>query len=107
MSQSKRKKSNASESDDDNYILVTAPVRALDFRGSIIIAGLRDGSIIEVDAKENITVLMNSHSHGILSGLAIDSNNEFAVTAGDDDKIMVWDLKRKKRLKETTISESQ
>ena len=50
---------------------------------------------------------MNSHSHGILSGLAIDPNNECIVTAGDDDKIMIWDIKAKKRIKQASISESQ
>jgi len=57
---------------------VRAPVRAIDINNDTILAGLRDGSIIETNGKET-QVLMQSHSDGEVWGLDIDPSGRVII----------------------------
>lgn len=77
-------------------ISVSACPKAIDAYGSNILAGLRDGSIVEVISPEQINVLMESHSDGELWGLSLVPNGRNIITVGDDNKVKVWDTVNRK-----------
>lgn len=72
-----------------NSISVRADPRAIDVRDDNILAGLRDGSIVEIK-NGNQTVLMESHSDGEVWGLDIDADTGNVITSCDDNKVYVW-----------------
>ena len=58
--------------------------RAIDARGSIIVVGLRSGSIVECDTEtQEMVTLIESHNDGELWGLASDGS--YVYTSGDDN----------------------
>lgn len=63
--------------------------------GESAVAGLRDGTILEIDANGNITEVMKSHSTGETWGLAIADDSTF-VTSGDDNKAFAWNIDDRK-----------
>lgn len=70
-------------------------VRAIDFNGSSLLIGTRDGSI-SVTANGEVTgTIMNSHSDGEVWGLA-HGHDGTIVTSGDDNKVMIWDVQNRK-----------
>lgn len=76
-------------------IPVSSNVRAVDFKDGNIVAGLRDGSIVEVDGSGQVNTLMYSHSDGEAWGLEIDKSG-LIVSTGDDNKIVAWDPNTRK-----------
>ena len=69
-----------------------------------LLVGLSNGSIIEVEIEEDkyYKILMESHSDGYLR--AIDVIEENIVTAGEDNKIIVWNYNDKSPLLNGIIS---
>mmetsp|Transcript_42835 Transcript_42835/g.50228 ORF Transcript_42835/g.50228 Transcript_42835/m.50228 type:complete len:569 (+) Transcript_42835:31-1737(+) len=70
-------------------------VRSVDMKGDKILAGLRNGTILEIDSKGAKKEIMKSHSDGEAWGLAHAGGDTF-VTSGDDNKIYTWDMKSRK-----------
>mmetsp|Transcript_1023 Transcript_1023/g.1018 ORF Transcript_1023/g.1018 Transcript_1023/m.1018 type:complete len:325 (+) Transcript_1023:1231-2205(+) len=64
-------------------------------KGDSILAGLRNGTIVEITANDQVTDLMRSHSDGEAWGLDINSNGTI-VSSGDDNKIYTWSIKDRK-----------
>lgn len=63
--------------------------KAIDFFNGKLLVGLRNGTILEIDAaSEEKKTLLASHHEGEAWGLAImDESNQF-LTVGDDNKLM-------------------
>jgi len=66
-------------------------VRAVDFDGTNLVVGLRNGTIVHcgpdgADKKE----IMHSHCEGEVWGLDVDSNN-IIYTSADDNGVFAWD----------------
>ena len=71
--------------------------RAIDMRGDLVLCGLRNGTICEIDASDNRKVLMESHSDGEVWGLAMSYSEEnLFLTVGDDNTIKIWDMVQRK-----------
>ena len=67
--------------------------RALDMINDTILAGNRDGTILEVNSAGNQSILMQSHSDGEVWGLCIDpKNSNLMMSVGDDNYLKVWDI---------------
>jgi WD40 repeat protein len=86
-------------------IPVSAQVRSLDTQGTNVLAGLRDGTLIEIDDAANIKTLMQSHSDGEAWGLSICPNTGLIVTSSDDNKIMTWDPEARKCIATAIVNE--
>jgi len=78
--------------------------KALDYNDGNVLAGLRDGTIVELNSNGSRT-LMASHCDGETWGLAIDHTTGFVLTTGDDNKILAWDPKERKIAFEGIINE--
>jgi WD40 repeat protein len=87
--------SNPEDGTAEKTIDVGELVRSVDMKGSKILAGLRNGTILEIDSKGSKKEIMKSHSDGEAWGLAVADKDTF-VTSGDDNKIYVWDAKTRK-----------
>lgn len=76
--------------------IVDAVPRSVDY-SRFLLVGLRNGSILEFDitnnAKESV---MGSHHDGEAWGLCILEGTGKFVTSGDDNKILMYDLRSKK-----------
>jgi WD40 repeat protein len=70
-------------------------IRALDMKDGNIVCGLRDGTIYHIDASDNRTAIMESHSEGEVWGLALAGGTSF-VSSGDDNKVKMWDYTQRK-----------
>lgn len=70
-------------------------VRSVDMANGTIIAGLRNGTILEIDGSDNTTEIMKSHSDGEAWGLDIADEGHF-VTSGDDNQVNAWSIKDRK-----------
>jgi WD40 repeat protein len=81
----------------------TNPARAVDIKDGNIVAGLRDGTIIEIDQSGNQKTIMYSHSDGETWGLALDQS-DVVVTCGDDNKIIAWDPNTRKSVGNTIVN---
>ena len=77
--------------DAERSIEVGSLIRAIDWKDDNIIVGDRDGRICEINADDELKVLMHSHSDGEAWGLDI-TNDGRIVSTGDDNKIMVWSI---------------
>ena len=87
-------------------IEVRSNAKALDFDipTNRIAAGLRDGTVIEIE-NSVVRILNQSHSDGELWGLALDTKTGYIVTTADDNKILVFDPKERKCIGEGIINE--
>eukprot|EP00826_Nyctotherus_ovalis_P034912 TRINITY_DN294_c0_g1_i12.p1 TRINITY_DN294_c0_g1~~TRINITY_DN294_c0_g1_i12.p1 ORF type:complete len:691 (+),score=144.01 TRINITY_DN294_c0_g1_i12:351-2423(+) len=74
-----------------NRIYTKSCPRSLDIRDDNLLVGLRDGSISLVPTSEAVLTnyLMKSHHDGEVWGLNITEDGN-VITAGDDNKVMVW-----------------
>ena len=88
----------------ERTISVDHLIRALDMSGGKILAGLINGSIVEIDDSDSATTVMQGHSQGEAWGLAPIGDDKF-VTSGDDNKVMVWSLDEKKCISEGGVCE--
>lgn len=71
-----------------------------------ILAGLRNGSIYEINEEtEDKKQLLASHHEGEAWGLQVIPEDSTIMTIGDDNKIMVFDYENRKFVKKGTISE--
>lgn len=77
-------------------------VRSVDMVDGKILAGLRDGSILEIDKKGTKTTIMKSHSTGEAWGLAI-ADDDHIVTSGDDNKVFTWNINDRKAVDEAEL----
>jgi len=75
------------------------------FNGSIV-AGLRDGTILEISGSDATTEVMKSHSTGETWGLAIADDSHF-VTSGDDNKVLSWDMGDRKCCAEAEVCDEE
>ncbi len=78
--------------------VTTEPVTHLEEaqNGESLIAGLADGTLRQLDLKSGETIFETSaHSMGILA-LSINSESNLVATTGEDNKIQIWDLIKKK-----------
>ena len=71
-------------------------IRAIDMVGTKGLIGLRNGSILHVDAaaKTRVTV-MEGHSDGEVWGLGL-AGPDHVVTSGDDNKVKAWNINTRK-----------
>jgi len=84
----------------------TSYPRSLDYFNGKILAGLRSGSIFEVNEDtEERRLLLASHHEGEAWGLEIIPEDNTILSIGDDNKVMVFDYENKRFLKKGTISE--
>lgn len=84
----------------------TSYPRSLDYFNGKILAGLRSGSIYEVnEATEERKLVLASHHEGESWGLEVIPEDKTIMTIGDDNKIMVFDYENKKFVRKGTISE--
>jgi WD40 repeat protein len=73
--------------------------RAIDMKGEMVLCGLRDGTIYEIDSAGNKRILMESHCDGEVWGLAMSPAEEnIFLTVGDDNHVKVWDMVHRKCL---------
>ena len=79
----------------ERTIDVGSLVRSVDMSGSNILAGLRNGTIVEINSSEKVTEIMRSHSDGEAWGLDIHSNGTI-VSSGDDNNLYSWSIKDRK-----------
>jgi len=88
-------------------IAVDADIRAIDvLAGQKLVAGLRDGSLIEVDhSTKKVTTVMEGHSDGQTEGLEYDPVYNLVVTTGDDNMIYVWDPATRKCVGEDEVGQ--
>lgn len=70
-------------------------VRSVDMKGSNILAGLRNGTILEINSSDAKKEIMKSHSSGETWGLDIADDKHF-VTSGDDNQLFTWDITSRK-----------
>lgn len=94
--------SNPADQSKERSIDVGSLVRSVDLSGSNILAGLRDGTILEISSSDSKTELMKSHSSGEAWGLALDGGDNF-VTAGDDNKAFSWSISDRKWVGEAEL----
>ena len=87
--------SNPESGEAERTIETGCLVRSVDMADGTILAGLRDGSIIEIESSDAINYVMRSHSTGETWGLAIADDSNF-VTSGDDNKTMAWNIDDRK-----------
>jgi WD40 repeat protein len=89
-------------------IEVGACPRALDMHDNMILAGLRDGTILTISADDSKIVLMESHSDGEVWGLEVDNSSpNIIITTGDDNKVMVWDTQQRRCVSKGTLETVQ
>lgn len=80
--------------------------RSLDYFNGKILAGLRNGSIFEVNEEtEERRLIMASHHEGEAWGIEVIPEENTLMSIGDDNKIMVYDYEAKKFIKKGSISE--
>jgi WD40 repeat protein len=71
-------------------------IRAIDVYNGKMLVGVRNGFIYEVDlATQSKTTIMESHSDGEVWGLSV-VNNDQVITSGDDNKIKLWSVSKRK-----------
>jgi WD40 repeat protein len=93
---------------ETRFIEVGACPRALDIQESMILVGLRDGSILTISAEDIKHILMESHSDGEVWGLEVDqSTPNTIITTGDDNKVMVWDTLQRRCVAKGTLDIAQ
>lgn len=85
----------------EKTIDVKCLVRSVDMMGDCIVAGLRDGTILEIKGDDK-KVVMKSHSCGETWGLDICDEDHF-VTSGDDNQIFTWSIKDRKCVSEGEV----
>lgn len=84
----------------------TSYPRSIDYMNGKILAGLRNGSIFEINEDtEERRQLLASHHEGEAWGLEIIPEDNHILSIGDDNKVMVFDYEAKKFVKKGTISE--
>lgn len=68
------------------------PIRAVDFDGTNMVVGLRNGTIVHTqpDASAAKKEIMHSHNEGEVWGLDFD-NEGCVYTSADDNQVLVWD----------------
>ena len=100
--------------DDENKkikeIILRDDVKAVDYINDTVLASCENGSIyvynnIEEEETQKQKEVMSSHHKGEAWGLDIIGN--FAITTGDDNKIIVWDIEKRKKVKSYIIDESK
>lgn len=89
--------SNPESGEAERSIDVGCLVRSVDMHGGSIIAGLRNGNIIEICEQNKITEIMKSHSDGEAWGLDICPQGNI-VTSGDDNNLYTWSIKDRKSI---------
>ena len=78
-------------------------VRAVDILGGTVICSTRNGVITEV-SNTGQKVIMETHSEGeVWSIVHHPSNPNLIISTGDDNKIKIWDIERKKCVETFTI----
>jgi WD40 repeat protein len=78
--------------------------RAIDFYQNKISVGCRDGTIIVIENGQQNTV-MYSHATGETWGLEVDDSTGNVITAGDDNKILIFDPVKKITVAQSTIND--
>lgn len=79
-------------------------IRAVDWNGSRLVVGTRDGTI-HVGENGAITgAIMHSHCDGEVWGLDKCEDGSI-VTSGDDNKVMFWDPAQRKHSKTVQVSD--
>ena len=87
--------SNPEDGTAEKTIDVGELIRSVNMKGSKILAGLRNGTILKIDSKDSKKEIIKSHSDGEAWRLAVADKDTF-VTSRDDNKIYVWDAKTRK-----------
>ena len=88
-------------------IQVDATPRSVDCYCGILLAGLQNGSIYTMNEDgKNKKEIMASHNQGETWGLDVDKGTNFIVTTGDDNQIIVWNSKNRKKEKSIMINQN-
>jgi microtubule-associated protein-like 6 len=78
--------------------------KAIDFFQGKILVGLRNGSILEINAEtEEKKSLLSSHHEGEAWGLHIIHDKGQFLTVGDDNKLMLFDYENMKFIRKGTL----
>ena len=82
-------------------------IRAIHSMGGNLVVGTRDGTIT-ICGKDggNKREVMHSHSDGEVWGYASANGGQHIVTTADDNKILLWDTKERRRIGAGTIAQS-
>lgn len=88
--------------DAERSIDVGHLVRSVDLHGGNILAGLRNGTILEISSSDATKEIMKSHCDGETWGLAIADDDHF-TTSGDDNQIYTWNIGDRKWVAEASI----
>jgi WD40 repeat protein len=96
---------------DDNFnkqqtVATNAGCRSLDIcsDGGSILAGLKDGRIVQIDQSGNLQTVMEGHCDGETWGLSVCPLTGLVVTTGDDNKILAWDTTQRKCVAKGTVN---
>jgi WD40 repeat protein len=82
--------------------------KALDYFNGKILAGLRNGSIFEInEATGEKKQLLASHHEGETWGLEVIPEEKKILTVGDDNKIMMFDYEKRCFVQQGKISEKE
>lgn len=93
--------SNPEDGSAEKEFDVGSLVRSVDLLNNNIVAGLRDGTILEIKGSTQ-TPIMKSHDSGELWGLGIADKDHF-VTSADDNKLFSWNITNRKWVSEGQI----
>ena len=83
-------------------------IRAIHSSGSNLVVGTRDGTIT-ICGKDggNKREVMHSHSDGEVWGYASTNNGQHIVTTADDNQILLWDTKERRRVGKGCVSQKE
>ena len=93
--------SNPEDGTAEKEIDVGSLVRSVDLFNNNIVAGLRDGTILEIKGSSQ-TPIMKSHDSGEVWGLGIADKDHF-VTSADDNKLFTWNISNRKWVSEGQV----
>jgi WD40 repeat protein len=86
----------------EREIDVNCLVRSVDMYKGCILAGLRNGCLLEINEKDEQNIIMRSHSTGEAWGLGMVDDSCF-ITSGDDNKAFTWNIDHKGCIDEAIV----
>ena len=99
-------RSNIVSGSNGGSITFERDIRSIDSHGNTLLVGTRDGTITMVNKDgSNRREVMHSHSDGEVWGYASCNGGQHVLTSADDNKLMLWDTKERRRAGQGTVNE--